>query len=486
MNKILLICTLLLLSLQGLSAKMTTQEESKYKNAVVKIFTVANEPNYYAPWSSTVSEFSGSGCIISGQRILTNAHVVTDSTYIEVLKNGEIKRYEAEVLSIDYETDLALISVKDKSFFNHTKSLDLGELPQLQKEVTVYGFPMGGETLSITKGVVSRIEHQTYVYSHNYFLSIQIDAAINYGNSGGPALSDGKIVGIVMQGDNYGENMGYIIPTSVIKHFLKDIKDRKYDGYPTFGAIIQTLESPVIKDMYGLKDKKYGVLINKTIPNSPASRVLKTGDILIGLDKYKIFSNGKVEFRNKEFTDYSYVLDQHQMYDNMEVTILRDRKEMNLSVTLDKKYNELMFSKSKKPNTRPTYFIYGGLVFVPSLDEYSIPSKYYKAYPNKEREELVILNRILSSSLTKGSKNTGLYVIETVNGKKFKNFKSFVKLVENSTEKFIVFEDEDHTQLVLNREDVVKNQKSILKKYNIKADKSDDLLEKTKIAYSKK
>lgn len=466
---------------QNLSAKTTTAKESQYKNSIVKIFTVANEPDYYTPWSSNVQEFSGSGCIIEGQRILTNAHVVTNSTYIEVLKNGDMKRFEAEVISIDYETDLALITVKDKSFFQNTKSLEIGELPELQKEVTVYGFPMGGETLSITKGVVSRIEHQTYVHSQNYLLSIQIDAAINYGNSGGPALSNGKIVGLVMQGDSYGENMGYIIPTSVIHHFLTDIKDEKYDGYAVFGAMIQTLESPVIKEMYGLKNKEYGVLINQTIPNSPASRVLKTGDILIGLDKYKVFSNGKVEFRNQEFTDYTYVLDQHQLFDTMKVTILRNQKEVTFSVTLDKKYDELIFTKSKKPNTKPTYFIYGGLVFVPSLEEYTLPSKYYKMYPTKEQEELVILTRILSSSLTKGAKNTGLYVIETVNGKKFKNFKAFVNLLENSTEKYIVLEDEEHTQVALSREDVIENQKKILKRYNIKSEKSDDLVNQKKL-----
>ncbi|CAA6823910.1 MAG: Serine protease, partial [uncultured Sulfurovum sp.] len=304
--KIMTLAIVLLLLTQTLMAKSVVDtKNAKVKSSIVKIYTVANEPDYRSPWASHVNEFSGSGCIISGQRILTNAHVVSDSTYVEVLKNGETKRYEAEVLSIAHESDLAMITVKDKSFFDGTQSLDIGSLPELQQEVNVYGFPMGGDTLSITKGVVSRIEHQYYAHGGKYLMAIQIDAAVNHGNSGGPALADNKVIGLVMQGDSRGENIGYMIPPSVIKHYLKDMKDKKYDGYPYVGMHTQDLESPVMKELYGLKGKKHGVLINKIIPNSSAIEVLKEGDILISIGGYKVHSNNKVEFRDKEFAHYS-------------------------------------------------------------------------------------------------------------------------------------------------------------------------------------
>jgi len=475
LNKILLMALLLFTSME-LSAKAVAVKDNKIKNSIVKIFTVANQVDFGEPWSSHVQEFSGSGCIISEQRILTNAHVVSDSTYVEVLKNGETKRYEAEVLSIDHEADLALITVKDKSFFEGTKSLEIGELPELQHEVNVYGFPMGGDTLSITKGVVSRIEHQSYAHSAKLLLAIQIDAAINYGNSGGPALADDKVVGLVMQGNSYGEGMGYIIPASVIKHYLDDMKDKKYDGYPFLGMMTQDLESPVMKEMYGLKDKKYGILINKTIPNSPMSRVLKKGDILISLDGYKIYSNHKVEFREKEFTYFTYVIDQHQLGDSLKGIILRDGKEQDFTIKLDKKAEELSLVKKREPESKLTYYIYGGLVFVPGLAEHYVSANFYEEYPDENRTELVVLKRVLSSSLTKGYGTYGLGVVDTINGKKFKDFKEFVKLLEASKEKFIVFADEDNYQLVVNREDVLKKQKEILDKYNIKATKSDDLV----------
>jgi S1-C subfamily serine protease len=485
--KIILLIIFFILSIEAveseeqkavLSSAIKVVHDPMIKNSIVKIFTVANKVDFEEPWSSHVEEFSGSGCIISGQRILTNAHVVTDATYVEVLKNGETKRYEAEVLSIDHEADLALVTVKDKSFFKGTKSLKIGKLPELQKEVNVYGFPMGGDTLSITKGVVSRIEHQSYAHSNKMLMAIQIDAAINYGNSGGPALADGKVVGLVMQGNSYGEGMGYIIPASVINHYLEDMKDKKYDGYPYLGLKIQDLESPVMKEMYGLKGKKYGVLVTKTIPNSPASRVFKTGDILISIDNYMVYSNYKVEFRKKEFTHFIYVVDQHQLGDKIKFKILRDGKEKKFTVTLDKKENDLMLMKKREPETKLSYYIYGGLVFVPGLTEYYLPPKFYNEYPDEEREELVVLKRVLSSSLTKGYGTYGLGVVHTINGKKFRNFKEFVKIIEHSSSKFIVFADEDNYQMVVNRKAVLKSKKEILEKYNIKAAMSDDLKEK--------
>jgi len=462
-----------LFNIEFLSASPLKSHE--IKTSIVKIFTVANQPSYRQPWTSLVKQFTGSGCIIDGDKILTNAHVVTDSTYVEVLKNGEIKRYEAEVLSISHDSDLALITVKDKSFFENTISLPIGELPNLQEKVTVYGFPTGGDTLSITKGVVSRIEHQRYVHSGKSLLAIQIDAAINPGNSGGPALSNGKIVGLVMQGQKLSQSIGYIIPASVIKHYLDDMKDGTYNGYPFLGVTIQNLDSPVLKEMYNLTKSKYGILLNQITPNSPASRIFELGDIIISIDGFKVFTNSKVEFREKEYTDFTYPLDMHQIGDEISLEVIRKGKIIKLKTTLDKTKNELVLIKTRKYEQNPTYYIYGGLVFVPAINKYKIPQEYFKKFPTKKSEELVILHRVLSSELTKGFNQVRGLLMAKVNNKEFKNFNEFVSLIESSHDKYIVFEDIDNNKIVLKREDVIKKQKMILDRYNIKASKSADL-----------
>ncbi len=75
--------------------------------------------------------------------------------------------------------DLALITTEDKEFFRNTTPLKIGKLPETEDEISVLGYPMGGKTLSVTAGVVSRIEHQRYVHSAERLLAIQVDAAIN-------------------------------------------------------------------------------------------------------------------------------------------------------------------------------------------------------------------------------------------------------------------------------------------------------------------
>ncbi|MFA5562809.1 MAG: serine protease, partial [Candidatus Caldatribacteriota bacterium] len=188
------------------------------REAIVKVYTVSNSPDYYNPWSMQGPRASsGSGCMIEGNLILTNAHVVGNQTFLQVRKYGDTQRFTARVVAVSHLTDLALLTVDDEQFFEGEPALSLGELPETQQEVLVYGFPMGGDMLSITKGVISRIEHQPYVHSSSVFLAGQIDAAINPGNSGGPVLVEDKIVGVVMAGIPSAQNIGYMVPVPVIR-----------------------------------------------------------------------------------------------------------------------------------------------------------------------------------------------------------------------------------------------------------------------------
>jgi len=166
-------------------------------DSVVKVFATRNTIDYINPWQSKgVQEITGSGCIIQGNRILTNAHVVNQNTFIQVRRESSQKKYIAKVETIGNDCDLATLQVEDPEFFKGVSPLEIGELPYLQDTVAVIGFPMGGDKLSISQGVVSRMESMTYINSNQRLLAVQIDAAINPGNSGGPAINNGKIVGL--------------------------------------------------------------------------------------------------------------------------------------------------------------------------------------------------------------------------------------------------------------------------------------------------
>jgi len=453
-------------------------------SSIVKIYTVSKATNYSEPWNSSVQRSSGSGSIISGNRILTNAHVVANETFIEVKKYGDTKRYQAKVLEVSHDADLALLEVKDKDFFKETTPLEFGTLPNMQDKVTVYGYPMGGHTISVSTGIVSRIEHNRYAHSGKSFLAIQIDAAINPGNSGGPTISNGKIVGVVMQGITFSQNIGYMVPVDIIQHFLKDVSDGKRDGFPKLGIMTDKIENPSLKEYYHLAEGAGGILVVDIVHNSVLKDVLKKEDIITAIDGHKIESDGTVEFRDKQYTHFKYYIDMHQYGDTVTLDILRNGKKMSLSATLPKTsssehstYSQLEYDKM------PSYFMLGGYVFSPVTQNLlnssmnPILGLRYSAtkFPSKEKQELVVLLKVLASSHTRGDYGLAMWYIEKVNGKEFKDFKEFYNLVIEGKGQFVVLEDEDGAKVVIDRKKALANEKDLLKRYSIKANKSDDL-----------
>lgn len=193
-------------------------------DAVIKVFATHTEPNFSLPWQRKRQVAStSSGFIIAGRRILTNAHSVEHSTQVKVKHRGSDAKYVAKVLAIGAECDLALLTVDDDAFWEGVTPIALGKLPRLQDSVTVVGFPIGGDTISVTAGVVSRIEMTPYAHSSCDLLGVQIDAAINAGNSGGPCFDDkGTCIGVAFQSlkSEDADGIGYIVPVAVVEHFL--------------------------------------------------------------------------------------------------------------------------------------------------------------------------------------------------------------------------------------------------------------------------
>jgi len=205
------------------------------RKSLVRITTTSQEPDYKVPWNpGSISGGVGAGFVIDGGRILTNAHVVSNARFIVVEKEDDPQRYPALVQFVGHDCDLAVLHVLDKAFFQNTRPLALGGIPAIESPVSVYGYPIGGERLSVTRGIISRIDFQTYTHSGiDSHLTVQLDAAINPGNSGGPVMQLGRVVGVAFQGYSgvVAQIVGYMIPTPVIRRFLKDIAGGHDDGY---------------------------------------------------------------------------------------------------------------------------------------------------------------------------------------------------------------------------------------------------------------
>lgn len=456
------------------------------KGAIVKVYTVYNEHDYGKPWQMLGQQRrSGSGCIISGKRILTNAHVVGDQMFIQVKRAGQAKKYTAEVEAVAHECDLAILKVADDSFFAGAQPLEIGSLVEARDKVAVYGFPMGGDELCITEGVVSRVECQYYSHSGAILLACQIDAAINPGSSGGPVIKNDKIVGVAFQAAE-GENIGYMVPTSVINHFLKDIQDGDYDGIPLLGINFQHMENINLRLRYNMQEGQSGVLINKVYPSSCAKGILESGDVLLSIDGKNIENNATIEFRNNERVFFSYLIRSKYIGEAVDLKILRKGRVKNVQVILTTLADSCRLVPYQQYDVSPTYYIIGGLIFQPLTLNYlqmwnirdapaNLVNYLFYGQPSEERRQIVVLTGILANEANVGYEGFEDSVISQVNSRKISTIKDLVSAIEGNKKRYHIFVNELGKQIILDKNGLEEISKEILEKYNIDSDRSEDL-----------
>ncbi|XP_010254417.1 PREDICTED: protease Do-like 9 isoform X2 [Nelumbo nucifera] len=426
-------------------------------DAVVKVFCVHTEPNFSLPWQRKRQySSSSSGFIIGGRRVLTNAHSVEHHTQVKLKKRGSDTKYLATVLAIGTECDIAMLTVNDDEFWEGVSPVEFGSLPALQDAVTVVGYPIGGDTISVTSGVVSRMEILSYVHGSTELLGLQIDAAINSGNSGGPAFNDkGNCVGIAFQSLKHEdvENIGYVIPTPVIMHFIIDYeRNKEYTGFPTLGVEWQKMENPDLRMAMGMTSDQKGVRIRRVEPTAPESQVLKPSDILLSFDGIDIANDGTVPFRHGERIGFSYLVSQKYTGENSVVKVLRNSEIFEFNIKLAT-YKRLIPAHIK--GRPPSYYIIAGFVFttvsVPYLRseygkdyEYDAPvkllDKHLHAMAQSEDEQLVVVSQVLVADINIGYEDIVNTQVLAFNGKPVKNLKSLASMVENCDDEFLKFE----------------------------------------------
>jgi S1-C subfamily serine protease len=453
------------------------------RKSVVRIYTVSQTPDYTAPWDPGESNSGmGTGFIISGGRILTNAHVVSNARFITVEKEGDARRYEGHVKFIAHDCDLAMLEVSDKSFFKNTAELSLGNVPNLDSIVTVLGYPIGGDRLSVTRGVVSRIDYQ--VFSHtgvDSHLAIQIDAAINPGNSGGPVIQQGKVVGVAFQGFSgmVAQNVGYMIPVPVIERFLSDVKDGQYDRYVDIGIQFFPLINNTYRRALGLAPGDFGVMVSVVMQAGAGYGHLEVGDVLLTIDDRPIFSDGRVAMDNDRLM-LNEIVERKFKDDTVTLTVLRAGKKLEVTMTLSTPWPYL--TQARQYDVRPRYFIYGGLVFQPlsssfyaTLQQKSITLRYfYTQFLGEElyleHPEVVVISKVLPDPINTYQSRFVNTIVDEINGVKMKTLDDVAEALQKPADFYVVRVVGDPQPLVLEARAATNARERILKRYRITQD----------------
>lgn len=459
--------------------------------SIVQITTTYQTADYTHPWRMDGQETrTGSGCVLEGQRVLTNAHVVSDHTFVQVRRAGRAERTIAKVTAVSHELDLALLSVEDPAFFEGAVPLELGQMPRIGDPVRALGFPEGGTRITVTEGIVSRIDRGFYAHSYREHLLCQIDAAINAGSSGGPVVGrDGRIAGVAFQ-TGYGENQGYMVPPPVIRHFFRDLEDGAHDGVPVVPFAWQTMDNPQLRAHYRLPDGRTGVLITRVAPAFLGVDALQEKDVLLSIDGTDVANDGSIALRRDERILFPHVFELRQVGETVPCVLFRDGAVREVTLTLDRakrSYGTLI--PRMQYDERPRYYVAGGLVFSPLTANYfrswasweDVPltlRRYYdemRTVENAERQEVVVLIDYLADALNVGYDFEDC-VVKTVNGRRILSLEDVVDAIESHEGEThrIAFEEYDW-EIVLDRARLEERNQAILERYAVPHDRSADL-----------
>ncbi len=436
-----------------------TTPSKAVENSVVKVFATLRSPDPGKPWTKREpAEITGSGAVISGNRILTNAHVVQYASEVQIQANQAGDKLPVVVEAIGPGIDLAVLKLEDQKFFQTHPALPLRKsLPDSKEPVMVYGYPTGGASLSITKGIISRIEFTGYSMS-TPGLRIQIDAAINPGNSGGPAIVNDEVVGLAFSHLQSAQNIGYIIPSEEIELFLNDIADGHYEGKPTIYDDLQTLENPALRARLHLPESLQGMIVHRPFDSSP-SYPIHEWDVITKIGDIAVDDEGMIKLGDNLRVRFSYQIQKLGARDAVPLTIFRDGKELKVDLPLLRE-RPLVIPELK--GSYPSYFIYGPIVFSEATTDlftfaqrnreasgYLAALTYFGSplisrvgdKPKFPGERLVVIPApFFPHRLSKGYGNPTWQVVKSLNKQPVKNLAHMVELLRDLKDEFVSFE----------------------------------------------
>lgn len=465
---------------------LTLGAVNDYQNSIVKVFSAKQDYDYSEPWKRLpVKNGYATGFIIPGGRVLTNAHAVANSRFIQVRFEGKAEKVPVEVEYLSDDYDLAILSFREDFDRQWLVPLEFGEMPKVQDHVTVYGYPVGGDGLSITEGIISRVEAHKYVFSQQEFTVLQTDAAINPGNSGGPVVKDGLVVGVAFQGRRGSNNIGYIIPSHIVKHFIQDVADGEYDGIPDFGIQWSNLESPVHRKMLGLSAEQSGILVKNVFAYSCLKDVIQRGDVLTAINEYTIDIDGTITFRDRDRVNYRYLLENTNFEDELRLSYVRNQEEHEVTVSIANCDNKSVIAKYRS-TASPRYYVKSGIVFEKLSINYL--NKFSKSFINRsdtpyellslmenpptDVEEIVFIVSVLPDDSNMGYQEIKNLRIEEINNEKVINFQQFVEELDRGN--YVELIGSEGQVIIIDNALSKERDALILERYNIPRKSSEE------------
>ncbi|MEM8782716.1 MAG: trypsin-like peptidase domain-containing protein [Planctomycetota bacterium] len=457
--------------------------------STIYIEAVTRQPQYTEPWRRSAPETSsGTGFVVeaafdgpTARYILTANHVVQYADAITVYLPEPHGQHPARLVVASPEFDLALLELERGDQLQKIAPLPIAPVPPVvEQDIRVFGYPIGGADQSVTSGIVSRIETAWTDYDR-LALRVQIDAALNPGNSGGPAVGHGRVLGLAYQVNDEAENIGYLVPSVEITRFLQDVADGAYDRPAHLQVFWQSVIHDAQRRALRVPDNQTGVWVRnvRELPaGHPHATQLRPNDVITAIGSANISNEGLAPLYPGITGRFEYLADRYAFQGKVPLTVYRNGQRLTVQEPAPNRPPRLVPWLMNEP---PPYYIYGPIVFTrasrelyylvgdgfrPILGLYGSPlmTRFVDWKEHDEHELVAVASAYFPHGSTRGLEDPTFNIIQSINGKPVKNLAELVRTLEASDDEFleIVFADSYSDRAVFDRRVISTATESIL------------------------
>ncbi len=459
--------------------------DESLRKCVVTVYSTTQTPDYYEPWKpGAETQLQGCGTILPGHRILTTAHLVNRSNYIEVQKFEQTRRYVAKVEQVGYDLDLAVLSVDDPDFFEDTQPVEFGGLPQRGDKLVI----QGGSELSTKEDTLSGMDMVWGSEGGRLVPALLTNSTVDGASNGCPVFKEGKFVGIPFDSGGKPDKSGSLIPVNVVQKFLGELQGGgTYGGFPDLGFYTQDLDNPSMRDYYKISRKQTGEIISTIFYGGSADGVLKVGDVLTAIDGHPVDDKGYINLDKVGRVPEVYLATFYSIGQSMDLDILRGGEALKVKMPLKPVSRLLDYRMDKR---QPTYFLMAGFVFVPlTVNYYStagwdafkpeLQDLFFHGLPSPDREQVVLMSHVLPHEINKGYEYMANCIVTKVNGRPISDMRDLVEAFKNPVGAYHVIEVDDFdwsgSTIILDASKADQATEEVMDAFKIHSDRSKDL-----------
>lgn len=437
-------CFLAACVILSLSALLAPAAPGASAEGLLRINTTIQTYSVSQPWElKRPQRRRGLGAILEGGMILTTGEMAADSTYLEFESADGAHTAPAEVVAIDYEANLALLRPEDEAsaeWIAELGTLRLGAPATIDDRVNIWQLEDNGAAVR-TEGSIRSVDLLSTFASGHFFLSYEIKASMQSASSSYtlPVTRNGKLLGILTS-YNSKDQISDVVAPDIVKHFLADVEDGKYEGFPSLGVATVLTEDPQFRRWLGLRDDQGGLYISRVLPGSGAAESgLQKGDVLLSIDGNPIDRRGYYDDPTYGRLFWSHLVrGSRRVGAKLSLIVVREGKETKVEAILRRPPEPLI--PSHMYDTAPPYLIKGGFVFQelsrPYLEAFGKewqsrgPLDLLDALNNPEdyegegRKRLVFLSRVIRTPATIGYDQVSNLIVTEANGRKVTDLKS--------------------------------------------------------------